>query len=245
MTLYVGTSGWAYREWQPDFYPASIAQSRYLEHLSRRLGACEINATFYAMQPRTTFERWAESTPAEFRFTVKLHRALTHARASPPDARRSFVGEHMDAVAPLGRRLGALLWQIHPRTRRDTDVLGDVLDLLPSEVPTAIELGDPSWDSEDVDARIAAAGAARVVADASGPPPARLPPGPLGYVRLRADRYSARQRAAWLDLLAREARDRDVYVFAKHRGGPARDPLSGIGLAQWLVRNAPRASSCA
>jgi hypothetical protein len=53
-------------------------------------------------------------------------------------------------------------------------------------------------------------------------------------VRLRAPRYTEDQRAAWLELLEREGRNRDVYAFAKHEGVPAGDPFTGVGLAEWL-----------
>ena len=39
--LYVGTSGWSYREWKPDFYPEDIPQKRWLEHYCSELTACE------------------------------------------------------------------------------------------------------------------------------------------------------------------------------------------------------------
>lgn len=45
MALYVGTSGWAYKEWKPDFYPADLPQKRFLEHYATRLSAVEINTT--------------------------------------------------------------------------------------------------------------------------------------------------------------------------------------------------------
>ena len=49
MALFVGTSGWAYREWKGGFYPEDLPMSRFLEHYARELGACEVNATFYRL----------------------------------------------------------------------------------------------------------------------------------------------------------------------------------------------------
>ncbi|CAN5509275.1 DUF72 domain-containing protein [soil metagenome] len=237
MTLYVGTSGWAYREWKPGFYPASMGPSLWLRYLSSQLSACEINATFYTAQPRETFEKWSASTPGSFRFAVKMHRSLTHSRVLTQDERGAFIAEHLRSMTPLGRRLGSLLWQLHPRRKRDDGVLERLLQALPSEPPTALELGHGSWDEPEIDERIAAGGATRCVVDTLGRAPARLPPGPIAYVRLRKDRYGSGERAAWLELLAEEARGRDVYAFTKHKDAPAGDPFAGVGLAQWLAHN--------
>ena len=54
MSLHIGTSGWAYPEWKPAFYPAGLPQSRFLAHYSAELTSCEINATFYRLQSEST-----------------------------------------------------------------------------------------------------------------------------------------------------------------------------------------------
>jgi uncharacterized protein YecE (DUF72 family) len=74
MALYVGTSGWAYKQWKPGFYPEGLPQARFLEHYSTALNSCEINATFYRRQAESTFEKWARAVGDEFRFTTKAHR---------------------------------------------------------------------------------------------------------------------------------------------------------------------------
>ena len=76
------------------------------------------------------------------------------------------------------------------------------------------------------------------VSETAGEVLPRLPPGPLGFVRLRAERYSDEARRGWLELLEREAAERPVYAFAKHEGIPAGNPYAGVGLAQWLVEEA-------
>jgi hypothetical protein len=92
----------------------------------------------------------------------------------------------------------------------------------------------------EVEGRIAAAGGTVCVSETTGAVLPRLPEGPLAYVRLRADRYSAEARDGWRDLLEREAAGRPVYAFAKHEGLEAGDPFGGVGLAEWLVSQAGR-----
>lgn len=231
MTLYVGTSGYAYREWKPAFYPADLPQRRFLEHYARALGACEVNATFYRLQSDETLRGWAAAVPDDFRFAAKAHRRLTHARAWPR-AGDDFLAAFVRSLSNLGDKLGVVLWQFPPYRARDDDALAGLTGALPPGLPCAFEFRNDSW--RGVEDTLARAGHAVCVSETGGRVPDALPPGPRAYVRLRAERYGARERDGWLELLTSEARARDVYVFAKHEGIPAGDPYGGVGLAAWL-----------
>lgn len=233
--LYVGTSGWAYKEWKPDFYPEDLPQRGFLEHYSNKLGACEVNATFYRLQSETTFEKWARAVPADFRFTVKAHRRLTHGKTIRPDGYQSdFLKTFIESLAPIRTRLGAVLFQLPPYRKRSDDDLAALLEKVPEDLPLAFEFRDPSWVVPEITAAITARGATLCVSDTSGDAPANLPGGGIGYVRLRHDRYTSEQRARWFDLLRSEAATRDVFAFAKHEGTPTDDPFGGVGLAAWI-----------
>ena len=235
MTLYVGTSGWAYPEWKPDFYPADLPRARFLEHYASELSACEVNATFYRLQNEKTFTKWAAATPRRFRYAAKAHRRITHSRRmEPDDLARSFIATFLASLSPLHDRVGAILLQYPPRRRRDDGALDAVLEALPDTFRFAFEFRHESWHGAEIETRIDRANGTLCLADTSGAVPDRLPRGPFAYVRLRAERYTEEQRAGWLGLLQREALGRDVMVFTKHEGIPAGDPYGGIGLAQWL-----------
>ncbi len=235
MSLYVGTSGWAYREWKPSFYPQGLPRSRFLDHYSRQLTACEINATFYRLQSEATVSKWAGATPAGFRFAAKAHRGLTHARGlASGTPRLDFLKTFLESLKPLRERIGVVLFQFPRYRKRDDETLDALLTSLPSDLAYAFEFRHDSWRALDVYARVAGRGTV-VVADTAGDPPPELPPGPIAYVRLRADRYESAQREAWRRLLEADGRKRDVYAFAKHEGVAAGDPFTGIGLAQWLI----------
>ena len=236
MSLHVGTSGWAYPEWRPGFYPAGMPQSRFLAHYASVLGACEINATHYKVQSPEAVARWAADVPEGFRFAAKAHRRLTHVRSLPPHAGgAAFLEGFLASLAPLGDRLGAVLFQFPPARERDDGALGEFLACLPPALPFAIEFRHESWLDTVVEARIAEAGGTVCVGETTGAVPPRLPEGRLAYVRLRAEHYEPEARAAWHDLLEHEAADRPVYAFTKHEGVPAGDPFAGVGLAEWLV----------
>ncbi len=102
MTLYVGTSGWAYKEWKPGFYPEGLPQSRFLEHYATKLTAVEINATYHRRQEESTLKKWVDAVPEDFRFVVKGHRAITP-RADSAGLLQDFVSD-MQALAPSSRR---------------------------------------------------------------------------------------------------------------------------------------------
>jgi uncharacterized protein YecE (DUF72 family) len=236
VSLYVGTSGWAYGEWRGSFYPAGLPQSGFLEHYGRTLTACEVNATFYRIQAAPSVARWAASVPDRFRFAVKAHRRLSYRKQLPADeATELFVHEFLESLAPLGDRLGCLLIQVPPFLERDDSGLARLLDLLPRDLRFACEFHHSSWDTAAVADLLAGEGGTVCVRESEGTAPRALPPGELAYVRLKGTRYADPDRDALLALLVRESRDRDVYVFARHKDVPADDPHTGLGLAQWLV----------
>jgi uncharacterized protein YecE (DUF72 family) len=238
MSLFVGTSGWAYKEWKPDFYPADVPQSRFLEHYTQHLSACEINATFYRIQSEDAVRKWAQAAPEGFRYSIKAHRRITHSRrVAPSEEGRPILKEFLDSLRPMGERLGALLLQFPPTRQRDEEGLRALLAALP-DVALAFEFRHDSWDDPVLQETIADAGGTVCYSDTGGDPPKALPPGPHAYVRLRTERYTEEQRRGWLELLLRESEKRDVFAFSKHEGIPARDQFGGIGLARWLREQA-------
>jgi uncharacterized protein YecE (DUF72 family) len=231
MGLFVGTSGWSYKEWRPDFYPENLPQRRWLEHYATRLSACEINATFYRIPSEAAVGRWADAAPDGFHYALKAHLMFTHAySAAPIDLENRFAA----ATRILGPRLGVVLFQLPAHRERDDAGTAGLMNLLPDGIPAAFEPAHESWRTPEMESLLAQAGATRCYTDTSGEPPAALPPGPVAYVRLRAERYDEGARREWTELLRTEAAARDVYAFAKHKGVAPEDPAGGVGLALWL-----------
>jgi uncharacterized protein YecE (DUF72 family) len=77
MTLYVGTSGYSYKEWKGSFYPEKISANEMLSYYASRLPAVELNNSYYRLPERSTFETWRRQTPENFRFSVKAPRSIT------------------------------------------------------------------------------------------------------------------------------------------------------------------------
>ena len=76
----VGISGWTYAPWRGTFYPNKLAHHRELAYAAGHLSTIEINGTFYGLQRPASFEKWYEATPADFVFSLKAPRFITHIR---------------------------------------------------------------------------------------------------------------------------------------------------------------------
>ena len=77
-TIRIGCSGWQYRHWRGDFYPAELPQSRWLDYYAERFDTVEINNTFYRLPGASTFAAWRTRAPRGFVYAVKASRYLTH-----------------------------------------------------------------------------------------------------------------------------------------------------------------------
>src|SRR5256714_11025960 len=92
--VHVGTSGWSYPSWKPDFYPAGTDSKEFLSFYAQRFSTVELNTTGYRLPAEEQFRRWAEQTLPGFRFAPKL-------AGNPP----RIVAEFADRVRLLGDRL--------------------------------------------------------------------------------------------------------------------------------------------
>lgn len=157
----IGTAGWSIPAAYKNRFPVSGSQ---LEKYAARMRAVEINSSFYRPHRRATYERWAASVPADFRFAVKLPRAITQ------DSRLQNYGDLLDRflaeVSGLGDKLGVLLVQLPPKLVYDEDVaVAFFHDLARAAVPVASEPRHPSWFAPGADDTLGRLGVARVAAD--------------------------------------------------------------------------------
>ena len=160
--LYIGTAGWSV----PSRYFAEVpCGGSHLERYARRLNAVEINSSFYRPHQRKTYERWAQSVPAGFRFSVKVPKAITH------EQRLSDCGALLDRFATevtgLGDKLGVLLVQLPPKLALEKRVAGGFFRDLRKrfDTPVACEPRHASWFTPAINDWLAERRIARVAAD--------------------------------------------------------------------------------
>src|ERR1019366_9070681 len=75
--VWLGTSGFSYKEWRPSFYPEGLPDKQFLQYYATRLNSVEIDYTFYRMPSAKTIETWKNAVPEDFRFTPKASQQIT------------------------------------------------------------------------------------------------------------------------------------------------------------------------
>lgn len=212
--FYIGCAGWSLPKAHQAEFPVD---GSHLERYASRLPAVEINSSFYRPHRRATYARWADSVPAEFRFSVKVPKAITHEQRLADS--QALLDTFMDEVAGLGHRLGCLLVQLPPSLRFDPRLADDFLRLLRQrhQCGVAVEPRHASWFCDEAEQLLASHRAARVAADPALLPAATQPGGWLSLVYLRLhgspkmyySAYDAPALAAWAELLRAGANHAD------------------------------------
>ncbi|MBA2556136.1 MAG: DUF72 domain-containing protein [Chloroflexi bacterium] len=229
--LYVGTSGFAYPDWAPAFYPAGARGEALLPFYAARLPACELNNTFYRHPSARLIGGWLAATPPDFRFAVKAQRGSIRALRDDPAGTVSWL------AAPyrlFGERLGSVLYRVPTEVQRDDQRLAALLEAWPAELPLTVELQHPSWLDDRVLQALRAAGVALCATEleTDAEPPRLFRTGPFMYLRLRRDDYSPAELDAWAERLDPFLESgADVYVFFKH-DAVGRAPALALELAQ-------------
>ena len=228
----IGTASWTDPEFiKAGWYPSDVkgdAEGR-LRYYAERFPMVEVNATFYALPTVGTTEAWAERTPERFRFHVKAHQVISGHPSEPgrlppplralpytPDARGrirrpsremrdAVIDSLLEAVGPLGDKLGAILLQLPPYVvsgpAQRAEIGRIVSRLRPAR--TAVEFRHRSWaepgEREAAAEVLAEHDAAWVVVDAPRidaknvmPPIVEVTTPALAYLRLHG-----RNAATW------------------------------------------------
>ncbi|HMA47408.1 MAG TPA: DUF72 domain-containing protein [Frankiaceae bacterium] len=253
MTLWVGTSGWRYADWRGRFYPPGLPPGRWLERHAAAFATVEVNAAFYRLPARATFESWVARTPPDEVMAVKASRYLTHVRRLRDPAEP--VARLLERARGLGGRLGPVLLQLSPTLRCDPAALDATLACFPPTVRVAVEPRHDSWWAPPVREVLAARGAALCWADRHGDPLSPLwRTTRWGYVRLHEGdgqpwpSYDAATLRCWVDRIRAAYDDgEDVFVYTNNDlGGAAlRDAVRLADLARALGRTVSRTPALA
>ncbi|HUE90051.1 MAG TPA: DUF72 domain-containing protein [Vicinamibacterales bacterium] len=240
--VHVGTSGYNYPEWKGSFYPDNLAASKMLPYYSERFSTVEINYTFYRMPTARLVTGWAAQVPAEFKFTLKAPKRITHDRKLRDAA--DLVRGFCDAAAELGPQLGALLFQLAPSFRKDLGVFDEFLRVLPPRVCAAFEFRHDSWLDEEVYARLHTRNLALCIADSETRSTPVMATADYAYLRLRDEGYTEQHIGEWADRVRDLSMQcKDVYVYFKHEDegkGPlfARQLLDALATKSTTMRSA-------
>ncbi len=230
MTVWIGTSGWQYRDWRGRLYPQELPQAAWLEAYADGFATVESNNAFYRLPERRVFEAWAARTPPDFVMAVKVSRYLTHIRRLRDPAEP--VDRFVDRVAGLGGKLGPALLQLPPQFRCDADRLAATLERFPPGMRVAVEFRHPGWFVDEIRALLTERSVALCLADRRRSLTPLWRTADWTYLRFHEGRssvwpcYGRAALATWAARLAGTwSVDEDVWVYFNNdpRGCAPRD----------------------
>jgi uncharacterized protein YecE (DUF72 family) len=239
VSIRIGTSGWTYKHWEGIFYPAELPKSKWLEHYCRHFDTVELNASFYRLPKRETFENWKARTPDNFLWSVKGSKFITHTR------KLENPSEPLDrlytATAGLEEKLGVLLFQLPPSLAYNEKILRAFCKTLNPRVRHAIEVRHSSWMNDQAFSLLSEFNIALCMADTAGRyPSCEAMTSDFVYIRLHgsqklyASEYSEEELRSWAEKV--DGWNRDTFIFfdndfeghAVHNAGRLKE-LLGLG----------------
>jgi uncharacterized protein YecE (DUF72 family) len=239
----IGIGGWNYAPWRGVFYPDKHPQAKELEYASSKLGAIEINATFYGRQTPKSWENWEKMVPPGFQFAIKGSRyCVSRSKlAESAESVGNFFGQGFQALGP---KLGPILWQFAPFRRFGRDDLAAFIDLLPETLDGitlrhAIEPRHASFADDSFFDLCRARNIAVVLDDSADYPLIEADTADFAYARLQrmSEDVETGYDGAALDGFAEQARNwrrrGDAYIFMIN-GAKVRAPAAAMALQERL-----------
>ncbi|GMQ99906.1 MAG: DUF72 domain-containing protein [Zetaproteobacteria bacterium] len=148
MRIRIGCSGYYYRHWLGLFYPENLPASRWFAFYAKQFDTVEINASFYRFPSKSAVRRWHRQAPADFTYSVKAPRLITHQKRFHDCGR--LLEDLYHVLAGLGERLGCILFQLPPGLPFSKEALTRVLDGMNPGFRNVIEFRHASWWRQEV-----------------------------------------------------------------------------------------------
>ncbi|HXT68129.1 MAG TPA: DUF72 domain-containing protein [Vicinamibacterales bacterium] len=187
----IGTAGWSIPRVSAFRFEGS---GTHLQRYARALSCVEINSSFYRPHAAATYARWRDSTPPDFRFAVKMPRAITH-ELRLTTARKPLL-DFLDQTGGLAEKRGPILMQLPPSLSFDSRVATAFLKLV-RDVYDGLLVCEPrhaTWFTPFVTAMMERYRVSRVAAD---PPPVPSATEPAAWPELAYFRLHGSPRMYW------------------------------------------------
>ena len=214
MSLYVGTSGYSYKEWKGSFYPDKISAKDMLSYYASRFQTVELNNTFYRLPQESMIHTWKAQVPDNFRFSMKASQLITHFKQLKDAGNETRL--MLKRFAAFGNHLGAVLFRLPPDMKKDIKRLEMFLKHVPAGAPAAFQLEDPTWLDEKVLGLLRSQNCALSITDTDELPLSHInKTADWGYMRLRRVNYSDSELKEWITRM-RAQEWKNTFVFFKH-----------------------------
>ena len=224
MNIYVGTSGFAHKEWEGKFYPEKISPKEMLRFYAERLNTVEINNTFYHMPKESVLTSWAEQVPRDFVFALKAPQVITHMK----QLRNVFEQTEylFRSLSVLEKKLGPILFQFPKSFHVDRPALEGFLPLIPGTASCAFDFRSPTWLEGGALDLLREKGCSWCIEDTDENPIEKIiSTAPWGYLRLRRSDYTDADLSQWAERILLQKWER-AFVYFKHE-----DEAKGAELA--------------
>jgi len=234
LSLYVGTSGWAYAVWKPQFYPEKLAAKSFLKHYATKLNGVEVNYTFRRTLSEKAADSWIKDVGPEFRFSLKANQFITHIRQLKDPA---TLERFLLTLQPLGKQLGPILFQLPPTLKADVPRLGNFLAELPRGVKAAFEFRHPTWFSDETYRVLKERNVALCIAESEEITTPEERTAKYIYFRFRKPEYGPADLKQLVSRVEKCVSDGlETYAFFKHEEDP-RSPLNAVELLETVRKS--------
>jgi uncharacterized protein YecE (DUF72 family) len=213
MDLYVGTSGYSYKEWKGTFYPDDLSEKKMLSYYADHFNTVEINNTFYRMPKTEVLDNWKNDVPGNFKFIIKAPKRITHINKLKTDGSSDYF---VKTTSSLDEQLGVVLFQLPPYYKKDIETLQQFINSLPDNFKAAFEFRNKSWFNEKVYDCLRNKNAALCLSDTDEEPVNNLiSTADWGYFRLRRSSYTTASLKKWKKIITAENWN-EAYILFKH-----------------------------
>jgi uncharacterized protein YecE (DUF72 family) len=215
---HIGCSGFHYKHWIGTFYPEKLAQTKWFDFYCQHFNTLELNVTFYRFPRLHNLQTWYNGCPADFRFSVKAPRAITHFKKF--NNVEAMIGSFYATVKEgLQEKCGCILFQLPTAYYYGADKLQRIISCLDLSLPNVLEFRHESWWNDHVFETLAAHNISFCGMSHPGLPPSIIKNTPLLYYRfhgseqLYSSRYTENQLRSFEHSLRGDVDVKEAYVF--------------------------------
>lgn len=144
MKWWIGCSGFHYPEWKKVFYPEGLPQKNWFNFYCQHFNTLELNVTFYRFPQVKFLKNWYDKSPADFCFSVKVPRLITHYKKFS-DTTRMLSDFYGSVREGLGDKLGPVLFQLPRQIAYSDEWLQRILSSVDKSFINAVEFRHSSW----------------------------------------------------------------------------------------------------
>ena len=144
MQYFIGCSGFYNKDWKEVFFPKGLPQSKWFEFYCTQFNTLELNTTFYRFPRIEILQKWYDKSPADFKFSVKAPRLITHYKQFN-DVARLLHDFYTSVQEGLREKLGCVLFQLPARIAYSEAFLQRITQNLDNSFKNVIEFRHISW----------------------------------------------------------------------------------------------------